>query len=107
MPVLFSHISLFKKLYQYTQPGMVSKLDQERAAAGGFDPSFSTPYLFCRLADSTLEPSLPVELLIAPIRIDAIFIRKNKNMVLEYHKEVANLLANFCCWTIQLIAVDA
>src|SRR6266487_3791126 len=24
MPVLFSHISLFRKLYQYTKPGMVS-----------------------------------------------------------------------------------
>src|SRR6266704_2042290 len=62
------------------------------------DPSFSTPYLFCWFTDSTLEPPLPVELFIVPIRIDTVLIRKDNDVVLEYYKKVTNLLANFCSW---------
>jgi hypothetical protein len=35
MPVLFSHISLFRKLYWYTQPGMVSDLLSQAALQQG------------------------------------------------------------------------
>jgi hypothetical protein len=50
---------------------------------------------------------LPIELLIFPIRINTVLIRKDHDMVLEYDEEVTNLLANFCSWTIQLITVNA
>ncbi len=72
-----------------------------------FDPSLSTPDLFCRIANSPPEPPLPVDLLIVPGRVGAVLIRKDNDMVLEHHQEVCDLLANVCGWAIKLVAVNA
>src|SRR6266851_7697158 len=73
----------------------------------GFDPSLSTPDLLCRFLYSTFEPSPPVEFLIVSSRIGTVFVGKNDDVVFEHDEEIANFLAYFCCWSIQLVTVDS